>query len=144
MKDYYQILGLPNYSKHSQISKRHLTLTNTFISNRHKGHQALADFELQSEAYYLLINAKRKMRYDKLHALKFIKKRETRVKTGLKWKKELEEDIKDATERSKELAQLSNTELSDRVSNLQRNSKYGLIRNITAGIFELLSFVISI
>ncbi len=144
MKDYYQILGLPNYSKHNQIAKWHIDLTNVFISDRHQGEHITATFELQTEAYYLLKNSKRKARYDKLHALKFRKKSKNLNKTGLKWEKETEEDIKVASESAKELAQLTNAELSDRNSNLEKHSKFGLARNITGGILEFLHFFISI
>jgi DnaJ-class molecular chaperone len=143
IKDYYQILGLPAYAKYTKIAERHYDLTDIFIDNRTKVDHSTVDFELQTEAFYLLKNPKRKVRYDRLHAIKFADKPIKHSKILKKWKLEISEEITEAEALAKELAQLTNAELTDRNAKLTpRTALLGFFRNVIGWILNLFSFLL--
>lgn len=143
MKNYYQILDLSNYAKYSEIAQRHFDLTCIFIQNRKKGDYSTIEFELQTEAFYLLKNPKRKVRYDRLHAIKFANRAIKRSKILKKWELEISEEIIEANTLAKELAELTNPELVDRNKKLQRTSWTGRLWDTSGLIFEFFSFFLS-
>ncbi|NOQ71694.1 MAG: hypothetical protein GQ574_06820 [Crocinitomix sp.] len=143
LKDYYQILGLPNYAKYTRIAQRHVDLTDIFIENRGKGDHSPTDFELQTEAFYLLKNPKRKAHYDRLHAIKFTDKPIKHSKTLKKWELEISEEVKEANILAKELVELTNEELTARNAKLTpRTALFGFFRNVIGWTLDFFFFLL--
>ena len=136
MKNYYEILGFDKIVKLSEISNRHVYLTENFINNRHNGDLSTQEFEEQTEAFYLLNNPKLKVIYDQFCKINFENKRIRKQAKSKKYESKIDEGIIEAREKAKELAQLTNAELKDRNKQINKRSWLTPIRNIFAFILD--------
>ncbi|WP_027420275.1 J domain-containing protein [Crocinitomix catalasitica] len=85
MKNYYEILDLPVKSSIKKINKSQYNRIRKFRSKRDDKDYDLEAFKLESEAFFVLRNPRRKQIYDQLYSIHFGNRTLKNQKLQKKW-----------------------------------------------------------